>query len=60
MKKTEEKIASLEARDKEIDALLEKEEIFTNLEECTRLTSEKASLSKELEELYEVWGELAE
>ncbi len=60
LKKTEEKIASLEARDKEIDALLEKEEIFTNLEECTRLTSEKASLSKELEELYEVWGELAE
>jgi len=60
LKKTEEKIAGLEARDKEIDTLLEKEEIFTNLEECTRLTSEKASLAKELEELYEVWGELAE
>lgn len=60
LKKTEEKIASLETQDKEIDLLLEKEEVFTNLEECTRLTSEKARLSKELEGLYEIWEELAE
>ncbi|MDD3797165.1 MAG: ABC-F type ribosomal protection protein [Lachnospiraceae bacterium] len=60
MKKTEQKIQELEARDAAIDELLKKEEIYTDIAECTRLTTEKASLAEELELLYEQWTELAE
>lgn len=60
LKKTEEEIQNLEEEDAEIDALLEKEENFTDIETCTRLTTRKAAIAGRLEELYEIWGELAE
>ncbi len=60
LKKTEERIAALEERDGEIDALLAKEEVFTDLAKCTELTTEKASIQEELLTLYEAWEELAD
>lgn len=60
LKKTENQIQQLEERDAEIDGLLELEEVFTNLEECTRLTTEKAEIADRLEALYEQWAALAE
>ncbi|MDY3918645.1 MAG: ABC-F family ATP-binding cassette domain-containing protein, partial [Candidatus Limivivens sp.] len=60
LKKTEERIAALEARDKAIDEELAKEEVFTQVSECMKLNTEKASILEELETLYEKWEELAE
>ncbi|MCC8137347.1 MAG: ATP-binding cassette domain-containing protein [Clostridiales bacterium] len=60
LKRTEEQISALEARDRELDQLLSQEETFTNVEQCTRLTQEKADLTGELEQLYEKWEELSE
>ena len=50
----------LENRDKEIDAELEKKEVFTNVAEVTKLSKEKDAIQTELEELYEKWEELSE
>ncbi|MFW6677388.1 ribosomal protection-like ABC-F family protein [Lacrimispora sp. AGF001] len=60
LKKTEEEIHKLETRDGEIDELLVKEEIFTDVPKLMELNHEKEMISKRLEELYELWGELAE
>ena len=60
LEKTEEKIASLEQRDKAIDEELADEKIFTDVAKYTALTNEKAAIAKELEELYELWEELAQ
>ena len=60
LKKTEERIAELEERDKAIDEALSKEEIFTQVSECMKLNTEKAAILEELEQLYEKWEELAE
>ncbi len=60
LKKTEERIAALEERDGEIDQLLALEENFTDLDKVSKLTSEKAQIAEELEELYACWEELAE
>ena len=60
LKKTEERIAELEERDKAIDEALSKEEIFTQVSECLKLNTEKAAILEELEQLYEKWEELAE
>jgi len=60
LKKTEEEIHKLETRDGEIDELLIKEEIFTDVPKLMELNQEKEKISKRLEELYELWGELAE
>ncbi len=60
LKKTEERIAELEERDKTIDEALSKEEIFTQVSECMKLNTEKAAILEELEQLYEKWEELAE
>ncbi len=60
LKKTEERINLLEERDNEIDALMTKEEIYTNSVKCQELANEKAAIAKELEGLYEQWEELAE
>ena len=40
--------------------LLEKEEIYTDIDKCTSLTTEKAQIAADLEELYARWEELAE
>lgn len=60
LKKTEDRIAELEDRDREIDEALTKEEVFTDVQECIRLNDEKAQIAEELEALYEQWEELAE
>ena len=60
LKKTEERITSLEERDQEIDELMTQEEVFTNSVRCQELAVEKAGIAEELEELYLKWEELAE
>lgn len=60
LRKTEERIAVLEERDGEIDALMMEEEVYTNSVKCQELAAEKAAIASELEELYEQWEELAE
>lgn len=60
LKRVEARIEELELRDKEIDELLTKEEIFTNVAEVTKLSKEKEALQQELESLYEDWELLSE
>lgn len=60
LKKTEERISHLEARNMEIDELLTQEEVYTNSVKCQALTNEKHSNEEELELLYEQWADLAE
>ena len=60
LRKTEERITALEERDREIDQLMMKEEIFTNSVKCQELAQEKAAIAEELETLYEKWEELEE
>ncbi len=60
LKKIEEKISSFENRDAEIDSLLLDPAVYSNSVKCQELSLEKASISKELELLYEEWELLAE
>lgn len=60
LKKTEDQIASLEKRSAEIDTLMSKEEIFTDMAKCLELSNEKASVVEKLDMLYEKWAELSE
>ncbi len=60
LKKTEDEIHKLETRNEEIDNLLTQEEIFTNVSRLMELNAEKKALEKRLEELLELWEELAE
>lgn len=60
LKKTEEAIARLEARDGEIDDLLVQEDIYTDHVRLAELNKEKQDIAAELETLYEKWEELAE
>lgn len=60
LKRTEDRIAQLEERDREIDALMTQEEIYTNSVKCQELSQEKANILEELELLYETWTDLAE
>lgn len=58
LKKTEERITTLEERDAEIDRMMAQEEVFTNSMKCQELADKKASIAAELEVLYERWEEL--
>lgn len=60
LKRVEARIEELESRDKEIDDLLTREEIFTNVAEVTKLSKEKEAIQTELESLYEDWELLSE
>ena len=60
LKKIEDEIHKLETRDGEIDELLIKEEIFTDVPKLMELNQEKDAIGKQLESLYEQWEELAE
>ena len=60
LKKVEARIAELEARDKEIDTLMEDPEVFTSIFKCQELSKEKDAILTELDELYEHWETLAE
>jgi len=59
LKKTEDEIHELELRNEEIDVLLTKEEIFTNVTKLLELNDEKKSIEGRLEELLEQWELLA-
>jgi ATP-binding cassette subfamily F protein 3 len=60
LKKTEDEIHKLETRDGEIDELLVKEEIFTDVPKLMELNQEKDAIGRQLEALYQQWEELAE
>jgi ATP-binding cassette subfamily F protein 3 len=60
LKKIEDEIHKLETRDGEIDELLVKEEIFTDVPKLMELNQEKDAIGKQLESLYQQWEELAE
>ena len=60
LKKTEERITTLEERDAKIDEMMLQEDIFTSSIKCQELANEKATIAEELEELYIKWEELAE
>lgn len=59
LKRTEDEIASLEEKNSEIDELLTKQEIFTNVQRLMELNNEKSSIEGRLMELYEKWELLA-
>ena len=59
LKKTEDEIQELEQRNEDIDALLTKEEIFTNVDKLLKLNEEKKSIEGRLEKLLEQWELLA-
>ena len=60
LKKTEEEISSLEARDGELDEQLTLEEVYTDHQRVREINDEKTSIAGRLEELYARWEELAE
>ena len=60
LKKCEDEIAKLETRNEEIDELLTKEEIFTDVSKLVKLNDEKKEIENRLEELMIIWEELAE
>jgi ATP-binding cassette, subfamily F, member 3 len=59
LKKTEDEIHELEQRNEEIDLLLTKEEIFTNVQKLIELNDEKKAIEQRLEQLLEQWELLA-
>ena len=59
LKKTEAEIFELENRDNEINELLTKEEVYTDVAECLKLHKEQEALKARLEILYEQWEALA-
>jgi len=60
LKKTEEEITQLETRNEEIDSLLTLEEIYTNVPKLIELNNEKKEIEARLEELLEIWEQLAD
>lgn len=60
LKKTEDEILQLETRDGEIDELLTREEVFTDVQRLLELNNEKEAIQSRLETLYEQWEALAE
>lgn len=56
----EKSIAECEERIKEIDALLENPEIYSDHLKCKELHDEQEKLKELLDSLYEEWGELSE
>lgn len=59
LKKTEDEITALEARNEEIDELLTREEVYTDARKLLELNNEKKQLEARLEELLEQWELLA-
>lgn len=58
LKKCEEEIEQLEDRNSEIDELLAKEEIYTNVAKLLDLNNEKKQIEARLDELMELWETL--
>ncbi len=60
LKRLEDAIEKLEARDSEIDELFALEENATDAAKCAELSREKEEISEKLAELYEEWEALSE
>ena len=60
LKKTEAEIFELETRDAEINELMTREDIYTNVAECQKLHKEQTELKARLEILYTQWETLAQ
>ena len=60
LRRVETQIERLETRDREIDGLLAREDVFTDVARVTELSVEKENLQTELEALYESWEQLSE
>ena len=60
LKRTEETISMLEARNQEINELMIHEDVYSNSVKCQELAEEKTANDARLEELYELWAELEE
>ena len=60
LKRTEETISMLEARNQEINELMIHEDVYSNSVKCQELAEEKTANDAKLEELYELWAELEE
>lgn len=60
LKRTEEEIAAKEARTKQLTEEMNREDVATNAGRLSEIHEELTKLSEALEELYEVWEELAE
>lgn len=60
LKKVEQEISALEARDKELDALMCREDIATNVAKCLEISKEKEEISARLDTLLEQWEALSE
>ncbi len=58
IKKCEDEIHSLELRNEEIDVLLSKEEVYTNVSKLMNLNKEKKEIEERIETLMEMWEEL--
>ncbi len=58
LKKIEEQIAAAEKRIAEIDLLLTREEIYTNMTECMKLSQEQQQLKDHMDQLFEEWEAL--
>ena len=59
LKKTEDQIQKLEARNQEIDDLMCLESVYTDVAKCMELNKEKTEIADKLEALYESWESLA-
>lgn len=60
LRKTEDEISRLEDRNTAIDHELTLEEVYSNSVKCQELAAERADNEARLEELYEMWEELAQ
>ena len=60
LRKVEEEIMKMEERDGEIDILLQQTEIFSDVEQCIKLSNEKNNILETLETLYQSWENLQE
>ena len=58
LKKTEDQIQKLEARNQEIDDQMCLESVYTDVAKCMELNKEKTENANKLEALYEVWESL--
>ena len=60
LKKIEDQITALETENEEIDTLLAKEEVYTNVDELMKLNTRRKEIEEQLELLMEQWSELAD
>ena len=60
LKKTEEKIASIEAEIEKLNEEMAKEEVYSSPAETLKIHKQQTKLNEELEALYELWDSLME